>query len=58
MYCPRCMKTIPDEKIGEISERLKNDMGNTLLAEKKCPVCGTELLPAQSKGVADAAGSE
>ena len=53
MYCPRCLKTIPDDKLTEISERLKSDLGNTLLEQKKCPVCGTELLAAQRHGVTD-----
>lgn len=52
------MKTIPDEKLTEISERLKSDMGNTLLEQKKCPVCGTELLAAQHYGVTDKVRSE
>ncbi len=44
MYCPRCLKSIPDDKVDDISEKLKSTMGNRLLEEGKCPVCGTVLV--------------
>lgn len=46
MYCPRCLKTIPEERIGDIARELKNTLGNTMLEKGKCPVCGTELVSA------------
>ena len=38
------MKSIPDDKVDDISEKLKSTMGNRLLEEGKCPVCGTVLV--------------
>ncbi len=50
MYCPKCDKTMNDDKLEEVSARLK-EMGNTLLEEGKCPVCSTDLLaPADRSG--------
>lgn len=43
MYCPRCLKEIDDGRLAEIEEQLR-PLGNTLLQEKRCPVCGTALL--------------
>lgn len=53
MYCPRCLKSVPDENVEEIAKRLSSTMGNNLLSEGKCPVCGTRLI---SEGGARAAG--
>ncbi len=46
MYCPRCLKTIPEDRISDITRELKNSLGNTMLEKGKCPVCGTELISA------------
>ncbi|MCL4346581.1 MAG: hypothetical protein M1117_01520 [Candidatus Thermoplasmatota archaeon] len=43
VYCPRCNKTISDERMQAVTETLRK-LGNSLLSEGKCPVCGTELL--------------
>ncbi len=44
MYCPRCQKSIGDNRIAAIAKELKETMGNTMLEQGKCPVCGTELV--------------
>jgi ssDNA-binding Zn-finger/Zn-ribbon topoisomerase 1 len=38
MFCPKCNKTIPDEKVEEINKRLVDQF------RSDCPVCGTIML--------------
>jgi hypothetical protein len=49
MYCPKCCKTIPDEKLDELGTKLVEQFGNDALTKGKCPVCGTRLLDTKRK---------
>lgn len=44
MYCPKCNKTVPDEKVAEINKRLVDQFKSDSLARGHCPVCGTIML--------------
>lgn len=50
MYCPKCLKSIPDERVKEISDELRHTVGNRLLEQGMCPVCGTELVNTAKAG--------
>ncbi len=49
MYCPRCERSIPPEKLEEKKERLQKEFGRDELDRGICPVCGTELVPLRRK---------
>jgi hypothetical protein len=44
MYCPKCNKTIPDDRVEEISRRLAEQFKSDALVKGNCPVCGTRLM--------------
>lgn len=49
MYCPKCEKTIPDEKLEEKAKRLAEQFNSDALAKGNCPVCGTKLVAPKRK---------
>jgi RNA polymerase-binding transcription factor DksA len=49
MYCAKCDKTIPDERLQEISLKLAEQFGNDSLSKGVCPVCGTRLMNPKRK---------
>ncbi|HSV42701.1 MAG TPA: hypothetical protein VLH13_04745 [Methanomassiliicoccales archaeon] len=50
MYCPKCDKTIPDEKLEEIHRQLVEQFKKDSLAQGKCPVCSTTLIGPKKRG--------
>lgn len=50
MICPRCMKSISDERIQDVSEKLKAMFGRNELDNGCCPVCGTRLVRPKCNG--------
>ncbi|MBX8633696.1 MAG: hypothetical protein M1422_06300 [Candidatus Thermoplasmatota archaeon] len=56
MYCPRCNKSIQDDRLDELKKSLK-EIGNEHLMHGRCPVCGTELLSVGVRKVAAESGS-
>jgi ssDNA-binding Zn-finger/Zn-ribbon topoisomerase 1 len=49
MYCPKCDRTIPDEKVQEISKELEARFKSDALANGQCPVCKTPLLASKER---------
>ena len=49
MYCPKCRKTIPDERLEELGKRLVEQFGSDALQKGACPVCGTMLIDPKRK---------
>jgi ssDNA-binding Zn-finger/Zn-ribbon topoisomerase 1 len=49
MYCPKCEKNIPDERLEEINKRLQEQFNKDSLSKGLCPVCGTKLLAPKKK---------
>ncbi|MGE4275263.1 MAG: hypothetical protein AB7E27_04260 [Candidatus Methanomethylophilaceae archaeon] len=49
MYCPRCERHIPPEKLEEKKEILQREFGKDDLERGLCPVCGTELVAVRWK---------
>jgi len=47
-YCPKCDRTIPKDRLGEIDSELRKRFGNTSLSSLSCPVCGTQLIDLDS----------
>ena len=45
MYCPRCDKSIPKDKIEEIRRRLATEFDKDDLDKGQCPVCSTAMVP-------------
>lgn len=44
MYCPKCDRTIPDDRIAAIDKELRERFGVKELGEGRCPVCKTQLI--------------
>jgi uncharacterized protein with PIN domain len=51
MYCPRCDRTIKDEKLEKLNAELKQKFDQDSLEHGKCPVCGTPLIDLSKKKV-------
>ena len=49
MYCPKCNKTIKDERLEEVNKQLVEQFNRDSLSKGKCPVCGTGLLKSDKK---------
>jgi len=49
MYCPKCEKTIPDERLAEIDKQIQAQFGKDSLSKGLCPVCGTKLIAPKKK---------
>jgi ssDNA-binding Zn-finger/Zn-ribbon topoisomerase 1 len=49
MYCPKCNKTIKDERLEEVNKLLVEQFNKDSLSRGKCPVCGTRLLKSDKK---------
>lgn len=49
MYCPKCNKTIPDERLEDIGKKLAEQYKSDAIAKGNCPVCGTPLLSPKRK---------
>jgi ssDNA-binding Zn-finger/Zn-ribbon topoisomerase 1 len=49
MYCPKCNKTIKDERLEEVNKQLVDQFNKDSLSKGKCPVCGTRLLKSDKK---------
>ena len=49
MYCPKCNKTIKDERLEEVNKQLVEQFNKDSLSKGKCPVCGTRLLKSDKK---------
>jgi hypothetical protein len=49
MYCPKCCKNIPDERLEEIDKQLQEQFNKDSLAKGLCPVCGTKLIALKKK---------
>ncbi|QLH74490.1 MAG: hypothetical protein HPY73_02830 [Methanomassiliicoccales archaeon] len=49
MYCPKCGKTIPDERLEEINRTLVERFNKDSLSKGLCPVCGTKLIAPKRK---------
>ena len=43
-YCPKCDRTIPKERMGEVDAELRERFGKECLTSRKCPVCDTEFI--------------
>jgi len=50
MYCPRCERTIKNEKLEELDQELKSKFGKDSIERGKCPVCDTPLIDLKKKG--------
>jgi len=44
MYCPRCEKNIPKERIEQVDMELRRRFNIDSLGRGLCPVCGTPLI--------------
>lgn len=44
MYCPKCEKNIPKERIEELDKELRRRFNIDSLSRGLCPVCGTPLI--------------
>jgi len=44
VYCPRCNRSVPKDKLAERSKELIDRFENTALEEGRCPVCGTDMI--------------
>jgi ssDNA-binding Zn-finger/Zn-ribbon topoisomerase 1 len=49
MYCPKCNKTIKDERLEEVNKQLVDQFNKDSLSKGMCPVCGTRLLKTDKK---------
>jgi ssDNA-binding Zn-finger/Zn-ribbon topoisomerase 1 len=49
MYCPKCNKTIKDERLEEVNKQLVEQFNKDSLSKGMCPVCGTKLLKSDKK---------
>jgi ssDNA-binding Zn-finger/Zn-ribbon topoisomerase 1 len=44
MYCPRCDRTIKEERLEELDNELKKKFNKDSIERGKCPVCDAPLL--------------
>ncbi|MEI6796227.1 MAG: hypothetical protein WCK39_05115 [Methanomassiliicoccales archaeon] len=49
MYCPKCNKTIKDDRVEELNAELQRKFKNDALSKGLCPVCQTPLVAAQGR---------
>ena len=49
MYCPKCNKTIKDERLEEVNKQLVEQFNKDSLSKGNCPVCGTRLMKSDKK---------
>jgi hypothetical protein len=50
MYCPRCDRTLPKDRLERANEALKSQFNKSSLEHGNCPVCDTPLIDLDKRG--------